>query len=383
MRGRSPRYDLPVRRGSVQVRRQPIRRSPPRFLPIQMYALVAMLLCAFMTVALASSPVLAGRRLEVQGARFTGEAIVSQLAGMNARPNLFGLQTDRIAARLVSLPAVLSARVEIRLPDTVAVTLREREPRIVWVVGDVRYVADEKGLLFGMVDAAGNPVPPAGLDLLPAAAATRSPSPSPSAVPPRTSPSPSATTRARAAATRTPASTSSPGRTATPRPSPKSGESPLPDEEPSPGGSPQPRPSLLPLPTPDPAASAAPGAVSLPVVYDRRAADASLRLGDYVDPIALDAGFRLASLEPAEVGSTARAIDVVVDDVHGFTLAAPARGWVAEFGFYTQTLRKVTAIPGQVRALRSVLLWAGEDKVAWVWLMADISDSRLIDYLPK
>ncbi len=348
-----------------------------------MYALVAMLLCVFMTVALASSPILSGRRLVVQGARFTGQAIVRQLAGMNGTPNLFGLQTDRIAARLVSLPAVQSARVEVRLPDTVVVTLTEREPRIVWVVGGARYVADEAGLLFGMVDGAGNPVPPAGLDLLPAPASKHSPSPSPSAATPSPSPSPSATTRTKPTATRQPAKSPSPARTATPHPSPKSGETQPPEDEPSPVPSPLPRPSLLPVPSPEAGAGAAPGAVSLPVVYDRRAADASLRLGDYVDPIALDAGFRLASLEPSDVGSTAGAMNVVVDDVHGFTLAAPSRGWVAEFGFYTQTLRKVTVIPEQVRGLRSVLLWAGEDRVAWVWLMADISDSHLIDYLPK
>jgi hypothetical protein len=125
------------------------------------------------------------------------------------------------------------------------------------------------------------------------------------------------------------------------------------------------------------------GAVSLPVVHDRRAASAGLRLGGFVDAIGLDAGFRIAGLSGADIGSTARDLDVVVDDRHGFTLAAPARGWVAEFGFYTESLRKVTVIPDQVRSLRSVLLWAGEDHVAWVWLMADISDTHAISYLPK
>jgi len=137
------------------------------------------------------------------------------------------------------------------------------------------------------------------------------------------------------------------------------------------------------VPTPDPAATAGPKVVSLPTVYDRRAGDANLTLGGVVDPIALDAGYRLAGLTPTDLGSGAPSLDVVVDDVNGFTLSSGPNGWVAEFGFYTETLRKDTVIPAQVRDLRSMLLHYGEGHVAWVFLVADIADNRLNTYIAR
>jgi hypothetical protein len=132
-------------------------------------------------------------------------------------------------------------------------------------------------------------------------------------------------------------------------------------------------PSLAPAPTVDSAATSGPGARALPVVYDRRASSAGLGLGGTVDPINLDAGFRLAGLTPTDVGSTAPALAVVLDDDHGFTLSSVPAGWVADFGFYTPTARKVTVIPPQVRDLRSALAKWGEGKIAWVYLVSDVS----------
>jgi hypothetical protein len=349
------RRDLPVRRPGMQVRRQPIRRASPRARPAQMYGLALMLVCTFTTLALMATPVMAARRIEIHGARFTGDAIVRQIAGVDSAPNLFRLRTDGIAERLVGLPAVLSARVEVRLPDTIVVTVVEREPRVIWVVGDRRYVADSYGLLFGLVDEAGNPLAPGWQDL-------------------PTSPRPSPSTSEHSSAGHTPEASSSSEAGGEPTPAVIRPATPLPVEA---------RPSIDPVVTPAALTPAGAGAVALPVVHDRRAADADLRLGSTVDAIALDAGYRIAGLSAADVGSTARDLYVVVDDSHGFTLAAPSRGWVAEFGFYTQSLRKVEVIPGQVRDLRSVLAWAGEDHVSWIWLMADISDTHTISYLPK
>ncbi len=57
--------------------------------------------------------------------------------------------------------------------------------------------------------------------------------------------------------------------------------------------------------------------------------------------------------------------------------------WVAEFGFYAPTVRKVTVIPGQVRDLRSLLIKYGDDHVAWVWLVADVAANHVNTYLPR
>ena len=161
------RRDLPIRRPGSQVRRQPIRRASPRARPAQTYGLALMLICTFTTLALMATPVMAVRHIEIRGARFTGEELIREIAGIDSEPNLFGLRTDGIAGRLVGLPAVTAARVEVKLPDTIVVTVVEREPRIVWVAGERRYVADETGLLFGMVDEAGNPIAPTWRDLPP------------------------------------------------------------------------------------------------------------------------------------------------------------------------------------------------------------------------
>ena len=147
-------------------------------------------------------------------------------------------------------------------------------------------------------------------------------------------------------------------------------------------------PSLAPAPTPDPAAIARPGAVSLPVVFDRSSADAGLGLGGVVDPVDLDAGYRLAGLTPADVGSSSRALAVVLDDVHGFTLSSVPPGWVAEFGFYTPAvptppIRPDTIIPDQVRTLRSLFAYYGEAHVAWVRLVGDVSQNHVNTYYPR
>ncbi len=56
---------------------------------------------------------------------------------------------------------------------------------------------------------------------------------------------------------------------------------------------------------------------------------------------------------------------------------------MADFGFYTETLRKDTVIPDQVRDLRSLAAQYGENHVAWVWLVADIADNHVDTYMAK
>jgi hypothetical protein len=347
---------LPTRLSGRQVRRQPVRRASPRLGATQIYALVLMALCVATIVSLGSSPIFGARHLEIHGATFTSQETVRQIVGIDGAPNLFRLRTDRIAAALIAQPAVQSATVDVSLPDTLIVTLVEREPKLIWVIGERRFVVDSDGLLFGQVDAAGNPIPPA-----PGAAATQAP--------PSESP------------TQVESSEPSGGSGAGMTPSDAAAGVAAPKATPT--ASLAPPPSLLPAPTPDPAVFAGPDAVAVPVVFDRASADRDLALGGYVDPIDLDAGYRLAGLTPGDVGSQAAALTVVLDDEHGFTLSSGSGGWVAQFGFYTQTLRKDTVIPEQVRDLRSLLAEYGEKHVAWVFLMADLSDVHINTYIPK
>jgi hypothetical protein len=91
------------------------------------------------------------------------------------------------------------------------------------------------------------------------------------------------------------------------------------------------------------------------VVDDQRqdAAD-GLWVGAHLDEVDLDVATRLGSITPADIGSAASGLRVVVTEEDGFELAATA-GWLAVFGFYSPSTRSTDIIPGQVRLLRSLL----------------------------
>jgi len=383
------------RRYQTHVRRQPMRHDGPALQTVQVLAGCLMAACLVGVLAVSMAPGFAARSLVIHGARFTSQSVIASIVGFDGSPNLFGLRTDRAAQELAQLPAVESASVKVQLPSTIVVTLTERAPKLIWAIGDKRYAVDEDGLLFGLVDTAGDPVPssarpasPAGTDASPGDGSSVSPSAAGESATPTASPKATAT----------------PKRTATPRATPtKAGAkgSPTPTAHPAASLTAAQAslvPSLMPLPTADLKASPGPSALGLPVVFDRRAADAKLTLGDVVDPVNLDAGYRLANLTPADVGTTYGGLIVSVDDTHGFTLSSLPSGWVAEFGFYLSSvpsgwvaefgltapaLRNVSVIPEQVRDLRSLLLAYGDAHVAWVWLVADVSSSHVNTYLPR
>jgi len=120
------------------------------------------------------------------------------------------------------------------------------------------------------------------------------------------------------------------------------------------------------------------GIAALPVIDDQRAASASLAIGQRLDQIDLDAATRLGSLVPADVGSEATSLAVVVTDATGFTVHAAPIGWDAVFGFYTPTLRTPDLIPGQVRLLRSLII--GREPVIDRVILASDTDGT---YVPK
>lgn len=126
---------------------------------------------------------------------------------------------------------------------------------------------------------------------------------------------------------------------------------------------------------PDEAPSAA---ASLPVVEDRRAASAGLSVGIRLDPVDLDAATRLASLVPADVGSDAERLAVIVSDTSGFLVRGQPVGWAAVFGFYTPSLRTPELIPGQVRLLRSLLI--GREPLVERVILASETDGT---YIPR
>lgn len=120
-------------------------------------------------------------------------------------------------------------------------------------------------------------------------------------------------------------------------------------------------------------ASPATAVGALRTIQDRRAISLALVVGTSLDPVDLDAATRLGSLTPGDVGSSASALSLTVDDDHGFVMSTGSGGWTATFGFYTPSLRKPDIIPEQVRTLRSTLGAYGEATIATVLLAGDAS----------
>jgi len=120
-------------------------------------------------------------------------------------------------------------------------------------------------------------------------------------------------------------------------------------------------------------------ASDLPVIDDRRKASPKLGVGESLTPVDLDAATRLASLTPAAVGSAATGLSVGVTDGNGFVVSSVPESWVAVFGFYTPSLRTTELVPGQVQALREVMIKFGEPTVATVIL----ADDKAGVYIPK
>ena len=121
------------------------------------------------------------------------------------------------------------------------------------------------------------------------------------------------------------------------------------------------------------------GTSGLPTVVDRRSLSTiALSVGSPLDPVDLDAATRLASLKPADIGSSAAALSVTVTDSDGFVVTTTPGSWTAVFGSYGHVLRTPDLIPGQVRLLRS-LLDGREGGIARIVLADDQNGT----YLPQ
>ncbi len=139
------------RTGGHARRSRPIRRASAGLSAVRAGAALAMLASAGAIYGLAASPAFAFANLELIGVRFTDPAAVQGRLAIPEGANLFGLRTEVLEASLADLPTVLGASVEVRLPDTVAVSIQEREPILVWKIGDRRFLVDREGALFAEV----------------------------------------------------------------------------------------------------------------------------------------------------------------------------------------------------------------------------------------
>lgn len=154
---RRSRTPLPGRRS------RPVRRASAGLSVVRAGAALAMLVSAAAIYGVGASSAFDYTRLQLVGLTFTDEdAVEAALAGARAE-NLFGLSTGPLVAALESMPTVESAQVQIQLPGTLAVTIDEREPVLVWAAGQDRFLVDKDGVLFATLSSP----PPAAAAKLP------------------------------------------------------------------------------------------------------------------------------------------------------------------------------------------------------------------------
>jgi hypothetical protein len=107
-----------------------------------------MLLAAVAIYGVGASPAFSYGDLQVSGADLTDQARIEATLQDVRGQNLFLLHTAPLEAALAGLSTVADATVDVRLPGTLAVTVREREPLLIWQIGARRYLADADGVLF-------------------------------------------------------------------------------------------------------------------------------------------------------------------------------------------------------------------------------------------
>lgn len=122
-------------------------------------ASAALSAAALTTWVIGWSPFLRVSHVLVDGARHTGDAAVVRAAALDQGDHLFLLPADEIAQRVEMLPWVRSAEVDRILPGRVRITVGERRPAAVLVVGARRWTVDAGGrVLTSGEAAAGLPV---------------------------------------------------------------------------------------------------------------------------------------------------------------------------------------------------------------------------------
>lgn len=136
-------------RAPVPTRRtRPTRRASAGLSAVRAGAALAMLASAAATYGVGASSAFDYAHDKIEGARYTETSAVEAKLAVARGANLFLLATAPLEAALEALPTVARARVDVRLPGTLAVTLEERQPVLAWHVGARRYLVDATGSLF-------------------------------------------------------------------------------------------------------------------------------------------------------------------------------------------------------------------------------------------
>ena len=109
---------------------------------------------------------------------------------------------------------------------------------------------------------------------------------------------------------------------------------------------------------------------ALPRIDDARRSTRDVGIGEAIDPVEAASALRLATLEPAFLGSDAPTLAVRVDELYGFVLVSPS-GWEAALGFYGRepgddAETAAARVERQIAAIRTLFAGQPEQSVAWL-----------------
>jgi cell division septal protein FtsQ len=141
-----------VRAAAQATPREP--RLPPGFLTWALGRALAMLLlvgAGWVVYDSASSDRFQVRSVRVQGNVLLSRADVESVAAVSGA-NVFWVDRGQVVRRLLDLPLIQRAEVNVVLPDTVDISIVERQPAAFWVSGDVSYLVDSEGIILKAVD---------------------------------------------------------------------------------------------------------------------------------------------------------------------------------------------------------------------------------------
>ncbi len=139
------------RPGGPGRRTRPIRRSSAGLSPARAGSILAMLLSAGAIYGLATTSTFGYSKLVIEGTSIVGDGAVREELELPEGQNLFEITSEPLEARLREIPAVANAEVSVGLPDTVRVRIDERQPLLIWRVGERHWYVDRTGFLFAQV----------------------------------------------------------------------------------------------------------------------------------------------------------------------------------------------------------------------------------------
>jgi len=110
-------------------------------------ALVATAVLAAILATLCLSPQYAIAKVEVQVNQGVATQDVIDAVSFVRHQNAFLLRRSEVAAAVKSLPGVQSVQVRVLIPDRLIITVRDTQPTVAWIAGDLIYWIDHNGVV--------------------------------------------------------------------------------------------------------------------------------------------------------------------------------------------------------------------------------------------